>query len=72
MRSILTFLLLLLFIAAGAGGALFYLNSATDSVKGRSFIFRVEKGESLSTIAYRLQRNDLLRSALLLKLFSRF
>ena len=72
MRSILIFLLLLLFLGAGAGGALFYLNSATNSVKGQSFIFRVEKGESLSTIAYRLQRNNLLRSALLLKLFSRF
>jgi len=72
MRSILTFLLLLLFLAAGAGAALFYLNSATDSVKGQSFIFRVEKGESLSMIAGRLQRNDLLRSAFLLKLLSRF
>ena len=72
MRSILTFLLLLLFLAAGAGGALFYLNTATDSVKQQSFIFRVEKGESLSMIAGRLQRNDLLRSALLMKLLSRF
>ncbi len=72
MRSILIFLLLLFFLAAGAGGALFYLNSATDSVKEQSFIFRVEKGESISMIAYRLQRNNLLRSALLLKLFSRF
>ena len=65
----ITLIFLLLLIVAG-GGVFFYLNSPGAAVRADDHVFKVVRGETVSAIAARLQEEELIRSALLLRAVS--
>ncbi|MBN2552544.1 MAG: endolytic transglycosylase MltG [Spirochaetales bacterium] len=70
-RGILAVLMAALFLLAGGGACIYYLNSASPEIPAEGTAFKVLKGENLSTIAERLDREALIRSHTLLILFSK-
>jgi len=71
-RGIGVFLIVaVLFLTAG-GASLYYLNTPAPQIPAEGTVFKVLRGETLSTIAERLQMEGLIRSRILLILFSRF
>lgn len=48
-----------------------YLNSPTATVKNTTFLFTIQRGESLSTISTRLKRKDIIRSRYFLWIISK-
>jgi UPF0755 protein len=55
----------------GAGAYLYYLNTPSPQIPAEGSVFKVLKGEYLSTIASRLDQEGLIRSGLFLILYSR-
>jgi UPF0755 protein len=77
MKKLKVLLLLLLLIPLGVGGSFFYLNippapsgGAGERAGLPGAMFRVERGETLNSIAGRLESQRLIRSAFFLKLLS--
>ena len=70
-RGILAVLMAALFLLAGGGACIYYLNSPSPEIPAEGTAFKVLKGENLSTIAERLNREALIRSHTLLILFSK-
>ena len=70
-KGIIGFLVaaVLLFLAAGA--YVYYLNSPSPQIPAEGYVFKVLRGENLSGISERLDREGLIRSQLSLILFSR-
>ena len=71
-RIIIFLLIFAFFLCLGLGGYLFYLNTPSGDIPARGAVFKVIKGESLSSIATRLEQERLIRSALFLKALSSF
>jgi UPF0755 protein len=70
-RGIGVFLILAV-LALGVGTAtVYYLNSSSPQIPAEGSVFKVLRGENLSTIAERLEKEELIRSRILLLLFSR-
>ena len=63
-------IVLLLSLAAGAA-TLYYFNTPSPQIPNEGAVFKVLRGENLSTIAERLELEGLIRSRTLLVLFSR-
>jgi UPF0755 protein len=70
-RGIVAFLITALLLLAAVGAYLYYLNSPSPDIPAEGTAFKVLRGENLSTIAERLDREALIRSQTLLILFSR-
>jgi UPF0755 protein len=70
-KGILGFLVAAVLLLVAVGGYLYYLNSPSPQIPAEGYVFKVLKGENLSEIAGRLNREGLIRSQLLLILFSR-
>jgi UPF0755 protein len=70
-RGIGVFLILVVLILAAGGAAGYYLNSPSPQIPAGGTVFKVLRGENLSTIADRLEREGLIRSRMLLLIFSR-
>jgi UPF0755 protein len=64
------FLFLLLLLIAAGGGILVYLNSPAPALKTQDRVFKVIRGETVSSIAARLEEEELIRSALFLRTLS--
>jgi UPF0755 protein len=58
-------------LVLGAGAYLYHLNSPSPQIPGGGSVFKVLRGENLSAIAERLEREGLVRSGLLLIAYSR-
>jgi UPF0755 protein len=74
MKKLWGVFLALLLIPGGMGAALLYLNRPPEPLRiagADGVVFRVLRGETVSGIAGRLEREGVVRSALLLRLFSR-
>jgi UPF0755 protein len=71
LRLMLLLILFLIMVAVVAAAAGFYLNRAPATTSLDGAMFRVEKGESLASIAERLEKQRLIRSAFYLRLLSR-
>ena len=68
-------LLLIIFLVLVAGGlalAIAFLNSPVDSIPSQGINFKIESGESSDSVFKRLEKEKLIRSALLLKLIAKF
>jgi UPF0755 protein len=65
-----TLLLLLLLCFLGGGGTLIYLNSPGSALKAEERVFKVVRGETVSSIAARLEEEAVIRSALFLRALS--
>jgi UPF0755 protein len=70
-RGIFLFLTVAVLLLIGAGAYLYYLNTPSPQIPEEGSVFKVLKGENLSTIADRLDQEGLVRSGLFLILFSR-
>lgn len=70
-KGFLAVVLLFALLALGAGGYLYYENSPSPGIGQEGTVFKVLKGESVSAIASRLERQGLIRSSLFLRLVSR-
>jgi UPF0755 protein len=70
-RGIGVFLILVVLVLAAGGAAAYYLNSPSPQIPAGGTVFKVLRGENLSTIADRLEREGLIRSRMLLLAFSR-
>jgi UPF0755 protein len=70
-RGIFVFLTVVVVLLVGAGAYLYYLNTPSPQIPEEGSVFKVLRGETLSTIADRLDQEGLIRSGLLLIFFSR-
>jgi UPF0755 protein len=70
-RGIFGFLAAVLLLLVGAGAYVYHLNSPSPQIPAGGSVFKVLRGENLSAIAERLDREGLIRSGFLLILFSR-
>jgi UPF0755 protein len=70
-RGIGVFLILVVLALAAGGAAAYFLNSPSPQIPAGGTVFKVLRGENLATIADRLEREGLIRSRLLLLIFSR-
>jgi UPF0755 protein len=70
-RTFAVILLLLLIIALGVGGGAYILNSPPGRELTGPVSFTIEKGESLSSIAQRLEALGIIRSAMMLRAIAR-
>jgi UPF0755 protein len=70
-KGIGIFLIAALLSLAAGGAFLYYLNSPSPRIPAEGTVFKVLRGENLSTIADRLEMEGLIRSRALLVLFSR-
>ncbi|UCF97743.1 MAG: endolytic transglycosylase MltG [Spirochaetaceae bacterium] len=70
-RGIGVFLIVVVLLLLGTGAALYYLNSPSPEIPRDGYMFKILRGENLSAIAERLKREGLIRSDMLLILFSR-
>jgi UPF0755 protein len=71
LKGIGVFLIVVLLSLAAGGATLYYLNTPSPQIPSEGTVFKVLRGENLSTIAERLEREGLIRSRTLLLLFSR-
>ncbi len=69
---IITIFFLIFFFGLGTAAFLYYLNTPSPSVPDVGRVFKIIKGESLNSIAGRLEHDQLIRSSLFLKILSRF
>jgi UPF0755 protein len=65
-----TLLFVVLLVVLGGGGTFFYLNSPAPAVKTQERLFKVIRGETVSAIAARLADEEVIRSALFLRVLS--
>ncbi len=72
MKGFLLGFLCLILIGAGAAGLLYFLNTSPTFIPEKGSVFKIVKGENLNITAVRLEQNRLIRSAILLRLLSRF
>jgi UPF0755 protein len=70
-KGIGVFLIVVLLLFLAGGATLYYLNTPSPQIPAEGTVFKVLRGENLSTIAGRLEREGLIRSRALLILFSR-
>ncbi|MDA3811430.1 MAG: endolytic transglycosylase MltG [Spirochaetaceae bacterium] len=71
-RIIAMTIFLLLIISLGTIVALaYYLNGSVNDLSGQSIVFEVEKGASFNSIADDLERVELIRSSLFLKIYNK-
>jgi UPF0755 protein len=70
-RGIGVFLIAAVVALAAVGATVYYLNTPSPQIPTEGTVFKVLRGENLSTIAERLELEGLIRSRLLLLLFSR-
>jgi UPF0755 protein len=70
-RGIGVFLIAAVVALAAGGATVYYLNTPSPQIPAEGTVFKVLRGENLSTIAERLELEGLIRSRLLLLLFSR-
>jgi len=70
-KGIGIFLIVVLLSLTAGGAALYYLNTPSPQIPAEGTVFKVLRGENLSTIAERLELEGLIRSRTLLLLFSR-
>jgi UPF0755 protein len=70
-RGISVFLTVAVVLLVGAGAYLYYLNTPSPQIPEEGSVFKVLRGETLSTIADRLDQEGLIRSGLFLIFFSR-
>jgi len=71
LRGIGIFLIAAVIVLALGGASLYYLNTPSPRIPAEGTVFKVLKGENLSDIAERLEMEGLIRSRMLLLLFSR-
>ena len=69
-RGIFVFLTVVVVLLVGAGAYLYYLNTPSPQIPEEGSVFKVLRGETLSTIADRLDQEGLIRSGLFLIFFS--
>jgi UPF0755 protein len=70
-KGIGIFLIVALLSFTAGGAVLYYLNTPSPQIPAEGTVFKVLRGETLSTIAERLELEGLIRSRTLLVLFSR-
>jgi UPF0755 protein len=70
-RTFVLFVVALVLVALGGGAAAYYLNTSSPAIPREGRVFKIDQGETLSSIAARLEGEHLIRSALFLKLISR-
>ena len=70
-RGIGVFLIVAVLLLAAGGATAYYLNTPSPQIPAGGTVFKVLRGENLSTIAERLELEGLIRSRRLLLLFSR-
>jgi UPF0755 protein len=70
-RGIGVFLIAVVVALVAGGATVYYLNTPSPQIPAEGTVFKVLRGENLSTIAERLELEGLIRSRLLLLLFSR-
>ncbi len=70
-RIIIVLSVLTVLIIVGAFSLLYYFNQPPGEISPETYLFTVEDGDTLSSIAGNLKENDLIRSSLLLKIWSR-
>jgi UPF0755 protein len=70
-KGIAVFLSVAVFALAAGAAVLYYLNTPSPQIPEEGTLFKVLRGENLSTIAGRLEMEGLIRSRMLLILFSR-
>jgi UPF0755 protein len=70
-RGIGVFLIAAVLALTAGGATLYYLNTPSPQIPAEGSVFKVLRGENLSKIAERLELEGLIRSRILLLLFSR-
>lgn len=67
----ITFFLLIIISAGTLLSSAFYYNSSTDALSSDVVVFQVDKGASFNSIALELEKVQLVRSAMFLKIFNK-
>lgn len=71
LKIVLIVFVLAVLAAGGAAGWVFYMNQTTEYIDDGGIIFSIKRGDNVSSIAARLENDEIIRNAFILKMYAK-